>query len=428
MTTQTVTPAAKRPSLAILIAVSAAGPMALNIFIPSMPGMRTVFDADYATIQLTLTAYIFAIALAQLVLGPLSDRFGRRPVLLAGLGLFVAASLACALAASVEQLIALRVLQATGGCAGLVLGRAIVRDLFDQDTSASMLGYITMAMVLAPMLAPVLGGFLDDLFGWQAGFVVAAAAGALILTASWGSLHETNFDRRPMPGVGAIARDYAALLRSPVFVANALAGATAVSVFFSFLAGAPYVMVELLGRTPGEYGLWFMLAAGGYMAGNFLSGRFARRIGTDFLVFAGNGLALATMLVLCAVALTGAFSPAAIFAPMFFSGVANGMVIPSTLANAVSVRPDMAGAASGFAGSLHLVMGGIGTVIVGHAQDDSQWPMLLTMSGFAVLAFLSGLWAKRARRSEAAAPKSPSDAPKTAPTPDQTAGSGDGAP
>jgi DHA1 family bicyclomycin/chloramphenicol resistance-like MFS transporter len=139
-------PAPKRPPIAILIAVSAAGPMALNILIPSMPGMRAAFDTDYGTIQLTLTAYIFAIALAQLVLGPLSDRFGRRPVLLAGLALFVVSSLACALATSVELLIGLRVLQATGGCAGLVLGRAIVRDLFDQETSASMLGYITASM------------------------------------------------------------------------------------------------------------------------------------------------------------------------------------------------------------------------------------------------------------------------------------------
>jgi MFS transporter, DHA1 family, multidrug resistance protein len=395
--------APKRPSLAILIAVSAVGPMALNIFIPSMPGMRTVFDADYGTIQLTLTAYIFAIALAQLVLGPLSDRFGRRPVLLAGLVLFVVASLACALATSIELLIALRVLQATGGCAGLVLGRAIVRDLFDQETSASMLGYITMAMVLAPMMAPTMGGFLDDWFGWQAGFVVSAVAGALILAASWGSLHETNFHRRPMPGIGAMARDYGTLLRSRVFVANALAGACAVSIFFSFLAGAPFVMVELLGRTPSEYGLWFMLAAGGYMAGNFLAGRFARRLGTDLLVVAGNALALAAMVVMIAMALAGLFSPVAIFAPMFFSGVANGMVIPNTLANAVSVRPDMAGAASGFAGSLHLVMGGIGTVIVGHAQNDTQWPMLLTMGGFAVLAFASGIYAHRSRMAGAPA-------------------------
>jgi DHA1 family bicyclomycin/chloramphenicol resistance-like MFS transporter len=147
-----------------------------------------------------------------------------------------------------------------------------------------------------------------------------------------------------------------------------------------------------------------MLAAGGYMAGNFLAGRFARRLGTDLLVVAGNALALAAMIVMTAMALAGLFSPVAIFAPMFFSGVANGMVIPSTLANAVSVRPDMAGAASGFAGSLHLVMGGIGTVIVGHAQNDTQWPMLLTMGGFAVLAFASGIYAHRARAVEAAAP------------------------
>src|SRR5690606_25835179 len=230
---------------------------------------------------------------------------------------------------------------------------------------------------------------------------VVAAAGAIILVASWISLHETNLNLRQMPGIVSIGRDYATLLRSRVFLANAMAGAFAVSIFFSFLAGAPFVMVELLGRTPSEYGLWFMLAAGGYMVCNFVAGRFARRLGTDRMMIAGNLLALGTMATMVVIALAGVFSPAAIFAPMFFSGMANGMVIPTTLANAVSVRPDMAGAASGFAGSLHLVLGGIGTVIVGHTQADSQWPMLLTMGAFAVLALISGLFARQARQSGA---------------------------
>src|SRR5690606_20851902 len=169
--------AQRRPSLAILIAVTALGPMALNIFIPAMPGMTAVFGVDYGTIQLTLTLYLVGLAVAQLFMGPLSDRFGRRPVLLGGIGLFLAGSLAAALAPSIEALIVARIVQAVGGCAGIVLGRAIVRDTHSREASASMIGYITMVMVVAPMLAPLIGGYLDSWFGWRATFITVLAVG-----------------------------------------------------------------------------------------------------------------------------------------------------------------------------------------------------------------------------------------------------------
>ncbi len=388
----------RKPSLAILIAISAIGPMALNIFIPSMPGMRAVFDTEYAVIQLTLTGYLFAIAIAQIFLGPLSDRFGRRPVLLFGMILFIAGSIGCMAATTITELIIGRVVQAAGGCAGLVLSRAIVRDLWDRDTSASMLGYITMAMVLAPMFAPSIGGYLDVWFDWRASFAFMGVLGFIVLGASWLTLHETIKSVRPMPGVTGIARDFRTLLQIPLFRSNALCGAFAVAIFFSFLAGAPFIMEQLLGRSKVEYGLYFMLSATGYMTGNFLSGRFSRKYGTDAMVMAGNLIAVAGAGLLVLLATLGILNPIAIFLPMLIIGVSNGLTIPNTLANAVSVRPEMAGAASGLAGFLQLILGGLGTLIVGYFQGDSQWSMTLTMAGFAVLSLIAGLFALSDRK------------------------------
>ncbi len=386
-------PTERKPSLAILIAISAIGPMALNIFIPSMPGMRAVFETDYAVIQLTLTGYLFAIAIAQIFLGPLSDRFGRRPVLLFGMILFIVGSLGCMAATTITELIIGRVVQATGGCAGLVLSRAIVRDLWDRDTSASMLGYITMAMVLAPMFAPSIGGYLDVWFDWKASFAFMGLLGMIVLGASWLTLHETIKSVRPMPGIAGIFRDFRALLQIPLFRSNALSGAFAVAIFFSFLAGAPFIMEQLLGRSKIEYGLYFMLSAAGYMTGNYLSGRFSTKYGTDTMVIAGNLVAVTGAGLLVLFAILGILNPISIFLPMLIIGLSNGLTIPNTLANAVSVRPDMAGAASGLAGSLQLILGGLGTLIVGYFQGDSQWSMTLTMTGFALLSLIAGLFA-----------------------------------
>lgn len=249
-----------KPSLLILVAVSAIGPLALNLFVPSMPGLQAAFGIPYATAQLTLTLYLIGLAAAQLIYGPLSDRFGRRPTLIAGLWLFVAGSLAAAVAPSIELLIAARMAQALGGAAGIVLARAIVRDLYGREKAASMIGYITMAWVLAPMIAPVVGGLLDQAFDWRAGFWLLAAAGVAVVLSCHVYLHETHHDRSLGGGWRGLLEGYRWLLRRPRFNAYALTTGFTSSVFFSFLAGAPYVMVEVLGRSPVEYGLWFILS------------------------------------------------------------------------------------------------------------------------------------------------------------------------
>ena len=301
-------PPLRPPPIAILIAITAIGPLALNIFLPSLPGLVRVFDTDYGTAQLALTLYLVGIACGQLIYGPLSDRFGRRPVLLAGLGVFVIGSLLAALAPSIGLLIAGRVVQAVGGCAGMVLGRAIVRDVYERDKAASTLAYITMAMAVAPALAPAIGGFLDVWFGWQASFLFVLAFGAVVWFWCLASARETNFQRQPLPGLRGMAAGYRELLRSRVFLGYALNTAFTTAVFFAFLAGAPYIMIELLKRPASEYGTLFILVSIGYALGNFIAARLAVKVGARRLVLAGSLVNLAGVLVMGALGLAGEFS------------------------------------------------------------------------------------------------------------------------
>ena len=223
----------------MLVAVSATGPLALNIFMPSMPGLPAVFDTDYGTVQLTLGLYLVGLAVGQLAYGPLSDRFGRRPLLLGGLGLYLGGTLLSCLAVSIEMLIVGRIIQAVGGCAGLVLGRAIVRDMFDRERSASVISYITAAMVMAPMVAPLIGGYLDDWVGWRATFVFVGAFGLVVTLFAVLLLHESNRSPVPLPGLYGFVASDGELLRSPVFRGYAIVTTLAGAGFFAFLGGAP---------------------------------------------------------------------------------------------------------------------------------------------------------------------------------------------
>ncbi len=385
-----------RPGLAILIAVTAVGPMALNIFIPSMPGIQQVFETDYATVQLTLTLYLAATAIAQLLVGPLSDRFGRRPIVLGGMLLFTLASLGSLAATSIGALILARIVQAVGACTGMALSRAMVRDMHEQDAAASRMAYIMMAMVLAPMLAPALGGWLDVLFDWRASFVVLTLCGVLVTVWAWHSLHETHFQLRSLPGPAGLVGDYLRLLRLPLFISYAGTLAFSSGMFFSFLAGAPYIMVNLMERSPGEYGLYFIMISLGYMSGNFLSGRLSQRLGGLRMIATGCGLALVGAGLL--VTLSDSMHPLALFGPMVLVTFSNGLTMPNATAGAVGVQPGMFGAASGLAGFLQISTGALATLVVGILQDGYARAMslLILCSGLIALGcFLFGLRLQR---------------------------------
>ncbi|HSK41199.1 MAG TPA: multidrug effflux MFS transporter [Arenibaculum sp.] len=397
--TSAPSPAAVRPpSVAILVAVTAIGPLALNIFVPSMPGLMAAFGTSYAKAQLTLTLYLIGIAVGQLLYGPLSDRFGRRPVLLGGLGIYVAASALCAAAASVDLLIAGRIAQAVGGCAGMVLSRAIVRDVHGRDRSASVLAYVTMAMAVAPAVAPAIGGFLDEWFGWRAGFVLTTACGAVVLVWSLFALRETNHDLQPLPGIGGMAASFASLLREPAFLGYALNTAFTTAIFFGFLAGAPYVMSALLHQPPSAYGTLFIMISLGYMLGSFLAARLSVRFGTERMVAAGTLLALGGVLTLGTVLLVAGLSPLGLFAPMVIMAIGNGISMPNGIAAAISVRPRAAGAASGLLGFLQMGVGAVSTVAVGYLKGDSAMPMVAVMLVWALAAIAMFVLAVHTRR------------------------------
>jgi MFS transporter, DHA1 family, multidrug resistance protein len=271
--------------MALLAAITALAPFSLQVFLPALPAIQASFAATPGIVQLALSLSILANAVANLAYGPLSDRLGRRPVLLLGLAAFVVGSFGCALAPSIELLIVGRIVQSIGGAAGMVLARAIVRDLFDRERSASIIAYLTMAMVVAPMLAPTIGAVLLDVVSWRAIFFVAAAIGVALSWPILAMLAET----RP-PEARSSGRSFAGastLLRSGPFWSYVLQSTFGISVFFAFIAGAPYFMMDVLGRSATEYGLWFILVSAAFMAGNLVAGRFSARIGLDRMVLAG---------------------------------------------------------------------------------------------------------------------------------------------
>jgi DHA1 family bicyclomycin/chloramphenicol resistance-like MFS transporter len=390
-----MTQEAARPSFAILVAISTIGPLALNIFMPSLPGLQKEFGVTYGTVQLTLTLYLLGTALCQLVYGPLSDRIGRRPPLLAGLALFVAASVLAAFAWNIEALIFARLVQAVGGSAGIVLARAMVRDVYDREKSASVIAYITMAFVVAPMIAPVVGGVLDQYAGWQASFWLLGALGGAILASAWKILPETRQGSSGNP-VGFFA-GATTLLGIKRFRGYALSLAFSSGVFFAFLGGAPHVMIDVLGRTPLEYGIWFAAVSLGYMMGNYVSGRFTQRLGIDRLILIGAFVTV-TGGVLCFVAaMTGLLSPLTLFGPMVFAAFGNGLTIPNATAGAISVDPRLTGAAAGWSGFTQMTFGAFVSQLVGSLQDS--WPLAVfwCMAILSLLALATHVIATRRR-------------------------------
>jgi DHA1 family bicyclomycin/chloramphenicol resistance-like MFS transporter len=384
-----VKPVASLSFIVLLVAVAAVSPLGINMYLPSMPGMARALHVDFTTIQLTLSLYLAAMAVGQLVMGPLSDRFGRRPVLLGGLGIFVAGSLICLLAPTIGFLIFGRVVQATGGCAGITLSRAIVRDLYGRNQVASMIAYVTMGMAVAPMIAPTVGGMFETLYGWRASFAFLAAFGCIALVFAYWRLPETNRARGPAGPPGHLQMSYGILLRSGPFWSYTLTTSFVSAAFFAFLAGAPYVMIELMGRSPAEYGLYFAMVPSGYILGNFLTGRLAARLGPNRMILAGILATSAGVAAMAIIVATGFMHPTALFGPMFVIGMGNGLVLPSGIAGAVSVKPDVAGAAAGLTGSLQIGFGAVVAPIIGAALDRTVWPLIAIMGACAVLALVA---------------------------------------
>ncbi|WP_299471160.1 multidrug effflux MFS transporter [uncultured Roseibium sp.] len=387
------------PSIGVLIAISTVSPLAMQIYLPSLAGMMIVFSASAGEIQLSMSAYFIAVAVSQLFWGPLSDQFGRRPVIVVGMVLFVLGSILCLIAPTIEALIAARVLQAAGGCTGMVLGRAIVRDIYGPRQSASMIGYVTMGMAVMPTIAPAVGGLLDQFYGWQGGFFLLLLIGLAVLAASIFLLPETNRHRSRV-GPGQVLRSYGILIKERLFWSYALTAAFSALTYFAYLGGAPFIAAQLLSLSAAEMGFYFMFVALGYIVGNYISGRFAARIGLYPMILTGTLISVFSVCLIGGFAYFGIVTAASLFLPMFVLGLGNGVCLPSAISGAVSVRPKLAGAASGLVTSMQVGMGAFAGSLVAWLFAESflagsPWSMILIMAIGIVISLFAALSIKR---------------------------------
>jgi len=366
------------PTVATLIVLASVQAMAMNMFLPSLPAMAAHFNTDYATIQLSVALFLATNAVVQLLIGPMSDRFGRKPVLLGGFVIFLIATLGCIHAPSVEVFLGFRRLQ-SAVVVGMVFTRAMVRDIYDQDKAASMMGYITMGMSVVPMLTPALGGWLDEHYGWQANFWTFFGAAIFLMVLTWADVGETNTHRSS--SFSQQFRNYPKLFRSVRFWGYAATTALTSGAFFAYLGGAPFVGTNVFGMTPSELGLLFGAPAIGYFVGNGLSGRFANQVGINKMVLMGGITASLGVGTSLALFYAGHGTPFSFFGLMTVLGLGNGLVIPNATAGMLSVRPELAGTASGLGGSL-MIGGGAGLSALAGSMLSPQtgaFPLLWIM-------------------------------------------------
>ncbi len=389
------------PHIVTLIVLSALSALTMNIFLPSLPAMSAHFDADYRLMQLSVALYLGVNAVLQLFVGAISDRVGRRPVLLAGLALYLVATLGCILAANVWWFLGFRMMQASIVTA-MVLSRAVVRDIYPETQAASVIGYVTMGMAVAPMIGPAIGGGLEAAFGWQASFWALFGAGAAVLWLTWAD-HGETVPRGAGDGADSAGRmqDYPELLRSPRFWGYTFTLGLTSGSFFAYLGGAPFVGNQVFGMDAATLGLFFGAPAVGYFLGNFLSGRFSVRFGVNRMVLWGTLVNAAGVSLNLALFLFGLGSPLSFFGLMTCVGLGNGMVIPNATAGALSVRPRLAGTAAGLSGALMIGLGAALSALAGAllTPGSGALPLLWIMAATAAGAVIStALVIRRERR------------------------------
>src|SRR6202795_2044502 len=346
-----------RIMLLLLVAMTGVAPISLYMLVPALPLLASTFGRDISIAQMTVSLYMVGIACSQIIMGPLSDRFGRRPVLLAGLGLMVVASVGCVLAETLPQLIAARFLQALGGATGMVVSRAIIRDLYSRERLGAMISLVIAVMMIAQMLSPLTGGLLETAFGWRAIFYVITAASLVIAIAIALTLPETRRDRAE---AGGFRGDVGSLITSRAFIGYMLCQVLASQIIFTFAGGGPYVVVTQMGRSSAEYGAWFASTGFAYLIGNLFCVRFAPRHSLEKLIWFGLALQLTGAFLNLAWGVTGLnLMPSWLFGTQMLVMFANAFVMSNSAAGAISIRPEAAGTASGAMGFLQMGIGSL---------------------------------------------------------------------
>lgn len=380
------------PHLLTLTLLTALSALTLNMILPSLPAMSRDLGARESVVALAVSGYMLVSALFQLTLGPVSDRLGRRPVMLAALGLYAMASLGCMLAPDVGTLLACRMVQGVI-IAGSVVSSAAIRDQYSVRESAGKLGAIASAMAVAPMLGPLLGGLLDVAFGWRTAFALYAAMGAVLLVVAWLDMGETRQPGRAPPRL----RDGGALLASGRFWAHVLCAAFSVGAFFVFVTGVPYVATAVWGLSPAQVGLGVGSITGGFMVGAALTARLAPRHGIAPLIMAGRLVSLLALAVALALVAAGLSHPLALFGLTVFVGLGNGLTISNANVGAMAVKPDLGGTAAGLGGAMQVALGAVLSALTAIAIERAATPgrLLLLMLACVLLSLVAALAARR---------------------------------
>lgn len=391
-------PASSPPHLITLILLSAFTPLSLNMFSPSLAHIAIDLNTDYSLVSLAIAGYLMVAAVVHLIVGALSDKFGRRPIILWSLGIFAVASFGCALSQNIWLFLGFRLLQG-GVIAGYTLSLAIVRDMTTEQKAAGLIGYMAMSMAIAPMLGPMIGGLFDTLWGWRSVFWFYALAATAIWTLAWLDLGETN--QRSADSTGQRVRETVLLLRTPRFWGFTLCASLAVGTFYLFIAGAPLVAKSAFDLSTSTLGIYIGASTGGFVAGAFVSGRIASRFSdVTTMMIAGRLVACAGLFTGLVLVLLGILTPITYFGATVFIGIGNGLTMPSAQAGIMSVRPGLAGTAAGVNGSLTSFFGVILTIAAGFlmTETNAALVLMLLMLFAPTVGLAAAVWVRRAGR------------------------------
>jgi DHA1 family bicyclomycin/chloramphenicol resistance-like MFS transporter len=377
-----------RHRLAVILgALTAIGPLAIDMYLPALPAIARDLGVPIAAVQKSLPSYFIGISIGQALYGPLSDRFGRKPALYLGLGIFVSASLGCAFATSVTQLVVFRFLQALGGCAPLVVPRAVVRDYFDGPESVRMLSMLILVMMLGPILAPFIGGQLLIYFGWRSIFLLLAGyALTWLVLVAWLLPESLRPEQRRRDSLAVIARTYARILRDPAYLGWVLSGGLVFAGLLAYISGSSFVYIELFHVPPERFGLYFGANAIGLMIASQVNRYLAGRVRPEVIVRVALPVAVTAGATLLVDAYTGFGGFAGILVPLFCFVACHGFVGPNTTALAMSPYGAVAGSASALMGTLQFVLGAASGSLVSAFGNGTAVPFALVIAGCGIAA------------------------------------------
>ena len=376
----------------LLAAVSALGPVGMQILLPALPVIKQKFYVTNDVAQLTLSLSMLAIAIGTLVYGPLSDKFGRKRVMLVGIVITIFGSIVCFVADSIMLLISGRFIQAFGGAVGLVLARAIVRDVYGPEEAARVIATLVMVMVVLPMMSPALGGELMQRFGFESVFIVIAFASAIAFVFLFLWLPETLAKPVPFEGVKSMLMTFSKLFASRVFCGYAFCVTFVSVVFFSFISAAPEIMVSVLKRPPTEYGYYFIMIPAGFMTGNYVARHYGRTISIDNMIAIGASIGVIGIVLALLLQTLGMSSPVALFLPIALAVFGNGITLPNAQAAAINEFPEYAGTASGLTGFLQMAVSSVAAQAVALIFNGTVYPLLGLMLVASIISLLIFRW------------------------------------